>query len=93
MSPDTTAGGFPAFLGLVQYSAATVVISVMIDVEREQVEKYQFKNEWVSVLSFFSPEHQARQALLTQMTPIVQNDQAARYKPLKRSYLRLSCLV
>ena len=47
MNPDLAAGGFfQCFWDLYsRYSAATVVISVMIDVEREQVEKYWFKNE------------------------------------------------
>ena len=63
-----------------RYSAATVVISVMIDVERERVEKYGFKNERVF---FFSPERQA------QMVRIVPNDQSAQYKHLKQLYSRL----
>ena len=50
MNPDTTVGGFPAFLGLVQQVQCTLVISAMIHVEREQVEKYRF----IRVI-FFSP--------------------------------------
>ena len=54
MNPDMAAGGFPAFLGLVQQVQCTLVISAMIDVEREWVEKYRFKNKRASVSSFFS---------------------------------------
>ena len=90
MNPDTTAGGFPGFMGLVQQVQRTLVISAMIDVERERVEKYRFKNERASTSSFFPPERQARKV---RMKRIGQNDQAARYKCLKRLYLHLPCLV
>ena len=57
MNPDMAAGGFPAFWDLYsRYSAAMVVISVMIDVEREQVEKYRFKNERASANDANSPK-------------------------------------
>ena len=79
MNPDTTVGGFPAFLGLVQQVQCTLVISAMIDVEREQVEKYRFKNEQASTLSFFPPERQAQEVRMTRMKRIVQNDQVAQY--------------
>ena len=39
MNPDMAAGGFPAFLGLVQQVQCTLVISAMIDVERERAER------------------------------------------------------
>ena len=60
MNPDTMAGGFLAFLGLVQQAQCTLVVSAMIDMERERVEKYRFKNERASPSSFFfHPERQA----------------------------------
>ena len=62
MNPDTTAGGFPAFLGLVQQVQCTLVISAMINVERERVEKYRFKNELASVSSFFPQASSATSA-------------------------------
>ena len=85
---------FWRFLGLVQQAQCTLVVSAMIDMERERVEKYRFKNERASPSSFFfHPERQAWQLRQVQMTRIVQNDQATQYKCLKRLHSRLSRLV
>ena len=72
MNPDTAAGGYPAFLDLVQQ----VQRSNGGDISHDR-----------------RLERQARWTRTTRWTRIVQNDQAARYKHLKRLYSRLSRLV
>ena len=88
MNPGTLVGGFPAFLGLVQQLQHSNGGDIRHDQRGKRNTSSKMSGQACRI--FFPPERQARQARMTQ---IVQNDQAARYKHLKRLYSRLSRLV